>query len=1000
MVRWFRKSDDGRHDAADRMPKRRRIGRGVNDASDGRPPLTIVGIGASAGGLDAFHAFFEAMPGDSGLAFVVILHLPAGRRSMLAEILGRWTTMPVVEADDWTSIKADHVYVPPPHAAVALEDGRLRIRFPAADAPRDYRPIDGFFDTLAIQLGENAVGIILSGTGSDGALGLKAIKERSGLTMAQGSESSFPQYDGMPAGAIATGAVDLVLPVEDMPGHLVRIQRARLPSATGEAAPSPEEVESARQEICTLLRTRLGHDFSSYKDKTFLRRVQRRMQVLNIATLRGYIGRLEAEQGEAALLFRDLLIRVTSFFRDADTFEVLERVVMPRLFEGKHADATVRIWVPGCATGEEAYSLAILLRERVEAMQGAPKVQVFGTDIDEPAIATARLGRYPATLLDGISPERLARFFVRSDNSYAVTKEIREICTFSPHSLVRDPPFSRMDMISCRNLLIYMDVDLQGSVIPAFHYSLVEGGMLVLGSSESTARHSDLFEPLDKGARVFRRREGKSPSLRLGGRAGLLETAARSEQRRTGTGRASWPPGSVLGEGGGAGLPPDRLEPVSAAWRGRPSARPRLRFGSLRATIARWIHPHAGDRDGLEEELWHTREELQSISEEHGTALEELRSANEELHSVNEELQSTNEELETSKEEINEELHTVNTQLSGKVDELDEANADLRNLFDSTRIATVFLDRHLIVRSFTPAAAGVYNLIPSDQGRPLSDIAPRVRYDNLRHDVEQVLQTQEPLERRVVRLDGQAHFIVRMLPYRAPDSSVRGTVVTFVDITSIVRAEERQRLMIDELNHRVKNMLTVVISLAQQTVRRSATLDEFSTAFLGRVRALTASYTLLSKENWVSVSLLDVLREETRPFTTIDGSNIRFEGPEVRLDSAGAMALGMAIHELATNAVKHGALSEPQGRVIMKWRFAEHDGREQFEFEWREAGGPPVSPPTKRGFGMTVIERGFAHELGGNAEVVFAPAGLQATLRAPAGPAVYAGGPASEGVLP
>ena len=482
-------------------------------------PINIVGIGASAGGLDAFHSFFQNMPPDSGLAFVVLLHLPIDRRSMLPDILTRWTPMRVIEATDGKRIEANIVYVPPPHAIVSLDDGHFRIRMPTEEAPRDYRPIDGFFDSLAAEQREHAIGIVLSGTGSDGSLGLKAIKECGGLTIAQGHSGSEPEHDGMPAGAIATGVVDLVAPIQAIPAHLMRLRgTSSMETDLNEA--SLQEANATRLAICTILQTQVGHDFSGYKEKTFLRRVQRRMQVLNIALISDYVARLEQDREEVLLLFRDLLIRVTSFFRDKEAFEALEHVVMPRLFAGKHADGTVRVWVPGCATGEEAYSIAILLREQMDKLQAVPKVQVFATDIDELAIGTARLGRYPTTLLEGISPKRRERFFHASSVGYAISKEIRELCTFSSHSIVRDPPFSRMDLISCRNLLIYMDVELQADVIPAFHYSLKPGGILLLGSSKSTARHDELFEPLNKAYRIFRRRDVRSPLLELHSRVG------------------------------------------------------------------------------------------------------------------------------------------------------------------------------------------------------------------------------------------------------------------------------------------------------------------------------------------------------------------------------------------------------------------------------------------------------------------------------------------------
>ena len=388
----------------------------------------------------------------------------------------------------------------------------------------------------------------------------------------------------------------------------------------------------------------------------------------------------------------------------------------------------------------------------------------------------------------------------------------------------------------------------------------------------------------------------------------------------------------------------------------------------------------------LERENRDLRERLQSLGEEHETALEELRSSNEELHSVNEELQSSNEELETSKEEIqsvNEELQTVNAQLSCKVDELDRANADLRNLFESTRVATLFLDQHMVIRAYTPEIGSIYNLIPSDRGRPITDIVSRIDYERLRDDVSQVMKTLEPMERRVSRQDHTAHYLLRILPYRAPDSTVDGSLVTFVDVTRIVQAEEHQRLLVDELNHRVKNMLTVVVSLASQTLRRAETLEGFSKVFLGRVQALTSAYTLLSRENWSSVQLGEVLEEELRPYMAGNRANIRLQGPAVPLEPRGALALGLAVHELATNAVKYGALSMPEGNVTVSWTLEENGLGEQLILHWVEQNGPPVIAPKVRGFGSILIERALAHDMSAQATIDFLPDGVRATVQAP-----------------
>ena len=1030
--------------------------------------LSVVGIGASAGGIDAFHRFFENMPPDSGLAFVVVLHLAPGRKSMLADILARWTNMPVSEARDRDVVVANQVLVIPGGMVARLKNGRLSLKDLTLDGGRVTAPIDAFMDSMASSLNEDAIGIILSGTGHDGALGLKAIKTRGGLTLAQGADGTSPEYAGMPNSAVATGAVDLHVPVEQMPRHILaaRAVRRDLPQ---EAQQSGTDVEKIRLAICAILLSRLGHDFSQYKRQTFMRRVQRRMQVLQLNSYEAYRDRIANDQEQAVQLFRDLLISVTSFFRDASAFTMLEKAIIPGLFAGKDATSELRIWVPGCATGEEAFSLAMLLREHMDTLSVLPKVQIFASDIDEVAIATARAGRYPPTLLEGISDARRSRFFLESAAGFTITQEVRELCTFSTHSLIRDPPFSRIDLISCRNLLIYMDNDLQHRVIPIFHYALVPHGILVLGSSETLAHHERLFEPKDRSHRIFARRDGPSEV------PGAYYVAPGESRPRTGVGpanridpKAHWPravglanrrildrfasPFVVVSATGevahfssrtgrflepAAGSPTNNLfELARADWgvelrlalrRCIETARPveqqrtfnsadgtqlssvRLIVEPLPSTEAEPLYliifsdiqvPDASDglppdESGpddnsatslLARENRDLREQLQSIAEEHATAVEELRSSNEELQSVNEELQSTNEELETSREEIesvNEELNTVNVQLTHKVEQLDRSNGDLKNLFDSTKVATVFLDPFLVIRSFTPEIANIYNLIPSDIGRPLTDIVSRLNYTDLRQDVVTVLTTLQPLEKRVERQDQSAHYLMRVLPYRSPDSTIDGSLITFVDVTSIVQAEQHQRLLVDELNHRVKNMLTVVISLATNTLRRTTSLDNFKDVFLGRIHALTAAYTLLSRDGWSPIPIHTVLTEELRPFMPTDRINAALTGATVLLQPRAALAMGMAVHELTTNAVKYGALSVPEGNVEVAWNVETIDAEEQLVLRWVERNGPPVLPPTHRGFGMTLIERGFAHDLGGASDVNFAPNGLIATLRAP-----------------
>jgi two-component system CheB/CheR fusion protein len=881
----------------------------------------IIGVGASAGGIDAFHSFLAHVPADCGMAFVMILHLPADRKSMLTEILSRWTPMPVIEAGQGVQIEPNHVYVPPPHAVVTLADGVIGVEPAPNGNDRLFRPIDTFFDSLGTTLAERAVGIVLSGTGSDGALGLKAIKESGGLTMAQGSNGTAPQYGEMPAGAIATGAVDIVSPVEEMPGHLMRLKGALVNSQL--SVDPAGKINTARLEICSILRAQLGHDFSGYRTQTFLRRVERRMQVRNVTSLDGYISALKFEPNEARLLFRDLLIRVTSFFRDKEIFEILASKVIPRLFDGKMADGAVRVWIPGCATGEEAYSLAMLLREHMDTLPAVPKVQIFATDIDDSAIATARTGCYPKSLLDGLSQARLRRFFTFTHGGYCVAKEIRDMCTFSVHNVIRDPPFSMMSLVSCRNLLIYMNPDLQARVIPVFHYSLVPGGILLLGGSESVAQHADIFETIDKSARIFQRREGRSPELSLSWPRPLLRSNGKPSPEGTMTDSYSSP----LGRPRKSNAAPEQ-NPVAQAI---PAARYQDLLGQQPASAELTTR--------LQGALADTCEELQSLREEHQTALEELRSANEELHSVNEEMQSTNEELETSKEElqsVNEELHTVNVRLTEKVDELDKTNSDLRNLFESTEIATVFLDRHLIIRSFTPAIATLYNLIPSDQGRPLTDIVSRLRYSSLREDVAFVLSTLEPLERRIVRDDGSAHYIMRTLPYRQPDSVVSGVIVTFIDVTNIVQAEEalvaadvRKDVFLATLSHELRNPLApirIAAQLLQSTKLERGELERAQAIIARQVGHMSSLLddlldvsritrgTFLLKKDYVDVQkLMDDAVEAVQPAIDAKQHILRVERLETPIVlEVDPVRLTQVITNLLTNASKY----TPSGGLI------------------------------------------------------------------------------------
>jgi two-component system, chemotaxis family, CheB/CheR fusion protein len=846
-------------------------------------PFPVVGVGASAGGLQALEALFRGLPAGSGLAFIVVTHLPRGRESSLPEIVARYTDMAVQAASDGTAIEPNHVYFGPTDHTLTVKDSRIRL-LPRESGPQE-RPIDVFLSSLGRDLGDAAVGILLSGSGSDGVLGIKGIKEHGGLTIAQGRDGSGPQHAEMPDAAIAAGVIDLVLPVEDIGPRLARFaQNFGAPAAADETDDhAPAEERQGVHAIYQILIDQVGHDFSGYKQPTFQRRLRRRMNVLQIDTLDAYVERLHSDPQEVTALFRDLLISVTNFFRDAEAFEALEQLVLPSLFARKGADEAVRIWVPGCATGEEAYSLAILVREHMRTLRARPKIQLFATDIDGAALSVARAGRYPAALMESVPPARLNAFFSGDEASYVVNKEIRDMCVFSPHSVLRDPPFSRIDLISCRNLLIYLGSEFQSHVIPVFHFALRPNGYLFLGTSENVSQHQDLFTLVDKKHRIFQRRDHVVAPLQMPAMAhnnnrnplGLHEIARRPAALAVNLRRAvearvmeRFAPAHVVVSRDGdilhysprtgkylepaVGLPNRQLLAMArkglrldlrsalheAVETGRRIEREHIavELGDRTQLIDLTIDPLAekdaeplflvifkdvgpplaasqavrqqsaqeGDErvDQLEQELRDTRERLQGTIEEYESALEELKASNEELQSVNEELQSTNEELETSKEElqsVNEELHTVNAELNGKIEELDRAHSDLRNIFESTRIATVFLDRNLRIRTFTPDVAKIFNLISTDRGRPLTDIVSQIDHGDLAGDVRTVFERGEPIERNVRCLDGRAQYLMRILPYHSDTKTVDGVLVTFVDVTKIVEKDDHQRTPVEKV---------------------------------------------------------------------------------------------------------------------------------------------------------------------------------------------------------
>jgi two-component system CheB/CheR fusion protein len=838
---------------------------------DGRFP--IAGVGASAGGIEALEGFLRELGPDVGAAIVVVLHLDPTHPSMAPQILGRAAQVPVREAEDGALVEPGNVYVIPSNAALSLQGRRLRV----GDAlERRHTSIDSFLTSLAEEQGEAAIGIVLSGAGGDGAAGLRAVKARGGVTLAQLPEEAGT--DSMPRSAIALGAVDWILPVREMPAKIAAYAQALAAAPPHAVAPAPEDASTGLRAILELVLRRTGHDFAQYKHATMLRRVQRRLRITGAPSLAAYLDLLQQTPGEIDRLFADLLIGVTRFFRDPPVAHALASDVIPSLLLGRGADAEVRLWVPGCATGEEAYSLAILVQEALSGAEVVPPVKIFATDIDEPALDFARQGRYSPAIAEFVSPERLARFFRKLPGGYQINKEIRELCVFSTHNIVSDPPFSRLDLLSCKNLLIYLEAEIQKKLVPLFHYALAQGGYLVLGPSENLAANPELFRAVDKDHRIFQRLDAliqPAAIFPLAGprRIGRLERAEHLvAPPRTVGGEVAVtrsferillqelaPPavmvnasGKILYVSGRTGrylqLPPGRtrtdlvdmalpaLRPAiyTALHRAIKSGKPTVHEGlvvevagvptrldvlvrpmgaappeaglfmvvfrepSGAAPAADGAEPTAGHEGevvaDLERELLRTREHLQSTIEDLETGSEELQSANEELLSTNEELQSANEELQTSKEEqqsVNEELQTVNVELVRKVDELDRAHSDLKNLFDSTQIATVFLDGELRIKRFSPAATELLRVIESDVGRPVSDIAAASVDGDLVSEVREVLATLDASERQVYRAEGDRWYSRRIRPYRSRDSLIDGVVVTFVDVTDLKRAQDR-----------------------------------------------------------------------------------------------------------------------------------------------------------------------------------------------------------------
>ncbi|MEJ2717488.1 MAG: chemotaxis protein CheB, partial [Deltaproteobacteria bacterium] len=471
------------------------------------PEFPIVAIGASAGGLEAFEEFFSHMPSDSGIAFVLIQHLDPSHKSMLAELVSRFTQMDVVEIEEGMKVEPNRVHVIPPNYYLAIFHGRLQL-FDASEVPGIRTPIDHFFRSLAEDQQERSIGIILSGSGTEGAFGVRTIKGAGGMVMAQDPHTA--KYDGMPRNAVTTGLVDFVLPVKEMPDQLMGYVDHAHSRWTSPPDRRPAKTAGLLEKVFNIVRSQTGQDFTHYKQNTVLRRIDRRMAINQIPSLEQYIGYLQMKPDEVKTLLKELLIGVTNFFRDPQAFDIIQQKVLPLLLKDRPHHMPLRIWVTGCATGEEAYSLAIACRETMDELKVDYEVQIFATDIDRDSVQFARSGLYPNSIAADVTPERLERFFTEQDSFFQLRRDLREWVIFAEQNAASDPPFSNLDLITCRNLLIYLGSELQKKLIALFHYALRKDGFLFLGPSETVGQFSNLFTVVDRKWKVFKRKETES----------------------------------------------------------------------------------------------------------------------------------------------------------------------------------------------------------------------------------------------------------------------------------------------------------------------------------------------------------------------------------------------------------------------------------------------------------------------------------------------------------
>jgi two-component system CheB/CheR fusion protein len=855
----------------------------------------IVGIGASAGGLEAIEQFLEYVPENSGMAYIVVQHLDPTHKGMLPELLQRVSKMKVFQVKDRMVVRPNCVYVIPPNKTMSIRKGVLHL-FQPIQARGQRLPIDFFLQSLADDRKDLGVGLILSGMGSDGSLGLRAIKEKNGIVMVQDPESA--KFDSMPRNAINSVLVDIVAPPNEMLRRLTEFLKHIPVLVTDEAIEIKDK--SSLEKINLLLRTYTGNDFSLYKKNTMYRRIERRMNIHKIDKIASYVSFLNENPKEIEILFKELLIGVTSFFRDAAVWEKMKETIIPAIISKLEPGSILRAWVPGCSTGEEAYSLAIVFKEAIEKINphGGFSLQIFATDLDNDAIDIARKGIFPASISEDVSPERLKRFFLKTGDGYFINTEIREKIVFAQHNVIMHPPFTKIEILSCRNLLIYMEPELQKKMIGLFYYSLSPAGIMILGSSETLGTQSHLFISLDLKLKIYKRAvtilvpetvdfpvntfprtkteiiDKEVPSgparniqtladqllLQHYSPAGVLVnehgdiiyiSGRTGKYLEPAVGKANMNIFAMLREGLRSEFPVafrkaiSKKEPVvlhnirigsnggyqtlnvHIQWLSKPEPLngmlmiiftdlDEIKNTKLQALKEKKTLSNARQLE-LEKELKYAREKIQDTLEEMQSSQEELKSTNEELQSTNEELQSTNEELMSSKEEmqsLNEELQTLNAELQSKIEDFTSVNSDMKNLLDSTDIATLFLDKKLNIRRFTVQAVKIFKLIKSDIGRPITDLVSDLIYPDLPADALNVLKTLIYTKKQIPTKDGR-WFSIRIMPYRTLDDRIDGVVITFFNISDLKEVEVKL--------HETEQMNRLLLNSASDIIIKLAT---------------------------------------------------------------------------------------------------------------------------------------------------------------------------------